>query len=298
MATTTTQPVAIKAAASANPLVRWHLFSLDAPTVASLWTFFIARANGVHLPAITVAAMFCAVWTLYAADRLLDARAISPPYPGPAGITAAHSTAALEARHLFHHRHRERFLAAIVLAVACMAFVIPHLNATAIRLFAAEGLLLAAWFTTLHATPFARHLPKELALGAFFSAAVCIPTAARLNVSPLHLVPAEVLFAAVCSLNCLFIYRWESSLSTEAAHPSTRFAARYTSPAALAIVVVCAACTAVAHTSAALVPPACALASAALLLLDRMRARLDRNTLRAAADLALLTPLLLLPFTR
>lgn len=242
--------------------------------------------------------MFCAVWALYAADRLLDARAMSPLSSGlqrPANLSPA---AALEPRHLFHDRHRARFVAGIVAAIFAMAFVIPRLNATAIRLFAAEGLLLAVWFTTLHASPFARNLPKELALGAFFAAAVCIPTAARHTVAPLQLISSAVLFAIVCSLNCLFIYRWESSLSTEAAHASTRFAARYTTSAAATVIAAGTACAIVAHNSSAIVPVACALASGALLLLDRMRTRIDRNTLRAAADVALLTPLLLLPFTR
>ena len=57
-----------------TPLTLWHLLSLDAPTVAVLWTWFIARTNHVHLPLASLAAMALAVWILYAADRFLDAR--------------------------------------------------------------------------------------------------------------------------------------------------------------------------------------------------------------------------------
>ena len=68
----TTQLVEVKKAS--GPLVLWHLLSLDAPTVAALWTWFIARANHIRLPLASPVAMALAVWMLYAADRLLDAR--------------------------------------------------------------------------------------------------------------------------------------------------------------------------------------------------------------------------------
>ena len=57
-----------------SPLALWHLLSLDAPSVATVWTIAIAHAAGVDLPWTSAAAMFIAVWILYAADRLLDAR--------------------------------------------------------------------------------------------------------------------------------------------------------------------------------------------------------------------------------
>ena len=60
------------AGAAKSPLVLWHLLSLDAPTVAALWTWFIAEACHVHIPLLSTLAMAVAVWTLYAADRLLD----------------------------------------------------------------------------------------------------------------------------------------------------------------------------------------------------------------------------------
>ena len=56
------------------PSPLWHLLSLDAPTVAALWTWFIAATNHIHLPLSSPLAMFIAVWTLYAADRVLDAQ--------------------------------------------------------------------------------------------------------------------------------------------------------------------------------------------------------------------------------
>lgn len=290
MASATTQPAQIEAVVSSNPLVLWHLLSLDAPTVAALWTWFIAHANGAHLTAIPVAAMFLAVWVLYAADRLLDARALRREWsPDTVALSPA-----LEARHLFHHIHRARFLALACVAALGLAALLPLLNHTAIRLFAAEGLILAAWFFTLHATRFARYLPKELALGLFFSAAVFIPTVARMHGVSLHLLIPALLFALLCSLNCLFIYRWEFSPYTEPGHPATHFAARYAPIVAAVLAAACLALTLAPGPLSRPVPAALALSALALLLLDRVRVRLTRTTLRAAADLALLTPLLVL----
>jgi hypothetical protein len=280
----------MEAVAAANPLEVWHLLSLDAPSVAALWTWFVAHAHRVQLPAKPVAAMFLAVWVLYAADRLLDARslrrALVPSRPGVPVI--------LEARHLFHHRYRTRFVACACMALVVLAALVPELNHVAVRLFAAEGFVLAGWFVTLHATPFARHLPKELALGVFFSAAVFIPTAARMHGSTLPLLVGAALFALLCSLNCLFIYRWEAPPYAEAGHPTTRFAARFVIPLGVAVVGIG---TALGMASSTFLPPvslAVALAAAALLLLDRLRPRLPPTMLRAAADFALLTPLVVL----
>jgi len=79
-------------------LVLWHLLSLDAPTIAVLWTWFVARMTRTAVPWTTEAAMGVTVWLLYAADRLLDTRALDP----------LGDTSEFEARHFFHHRHRAR----------------------------------------------------------------------------------------------------------------------------------------------------------------------------------------------
>ncbi len=270
----------------------WHLLSLDAPTVAALWTWFIARACHITLPPAAPVAMALAVWMLYVADRLLDARHLNTPN---AGVPDE-----LEARHLFHHRHRRAFTLGIMLAATALATLLPRLSSTAMRLYLVEGILLCAWFLVLHATKNAHRLPKEIAVGLFFSAAIFIPTIARAPGIRLGLLPAAILFAALCSLNCLFIYSWEHSgpqgSSARPAHLTTRLAANHL-PALASI-------TAIAGTAVSLldpltpklIPTACALAAVVLLVLDRQRHHLSKTNLRAAADLALLTPVLLLPF--
>jgi uncharacterized membrane protein YfcA len=243
--------------------------------------------------------MGLAVWMLYAGDRLLDTRGLTDAHP-----LAVHD---LEARHLFHHRHRGSFLAGTSVAGVALAALLPRLDPTAMRLYLILGALLVVWFLAVHATRKARRLPKEIAVGLFFSAATFIPTVARAPAAHqpflrLELMPLAILFAALCSLNCLFIYAWEHDGSSiayaQSPHATTRLAVAH-----LPALVAGAAIAGVAFTVSSpgqvkAIPAACALASVLLLVLHRNRHRFSRTSLRAAADLALLTPALLLPFLR
>jgi hypothetical protein len=279
--------------AHTSPLALWHLLSLDAPTIACLWIWFVAFANHLRLPVVSVVAMFLAVWMLYAADRLLDARFIGAITEGD-----------LEARHYFHNRHRRAFLAGIMTVSIALAILLPHLEAAAIHLYLILGGLLAGYFILIHATSSAHRLPKEIAVGLFFAAATFIPTVARHPDLRISLLPLAILFAALCSLNCLFIYAWEHNIppySSQPAHALTRLALRNLQPLTLALIVLGAAISLLdfqAPDRQAPWPIACAIAASAasLLLLHHRRHQAARLTLRSLADLALTTPLLLLPF--
>lgn len=273
-----------------SPLVLWHLMSLDAPAVAVLWTWFAARIAGITLPLATLVAMGLAVWVLYAADRLLDTRALDPM--GDPGE--------FEARHFFHHRHRTAFATGIVVATIALALLLPRLAPDAIHLYLTEAALMAGYFLLIHATPMRagrRHiaLPKELMVGPFFAAATFIPTVARNPGMRLVLLPDAVLFAALCCLNCLFIYAWEHP-QPEAHWTTNRAVPKL--PVLAALLIAASLAVAVAYRALWMYPVACAVCASALLALDRMRSGLARPTLRTAADAALLAPLLFLPLLR
>ncbi len=185
-----------------SPIALWHLLSLDAPTVASLWIWFIAAANHIRLPLTSIVAMFLAVWMLYAADRLLDTRLLD---------SQTRQEEHLEARHYFHHRHRTAFLAAILLASVALAPLLLQLSTEAIHLYLILGGLLFGYFILIHATRSAHRFPKEIAVGIFFAAATFIPTVARQPEMRVALLPSALLFATLCSLNCLFIYDGSTS---------------------------------------------------------------------------------------
>jgi hypothetical protein len=272
-----------------SPLALWHLLSLDAPTVAALWTWFIASANHVHLPLSTTVAMAITVWMLYAGDRLLDARFLN--------MNATHHED-LEARHFFHHRHRSAFLTAILFASIALAALLPHLDANAIHLYLILGSLVIGYFLLIHVTRSAHRLPKEIAVGLFFAAATFIPTVARRPDLRLPLLPSALLFATLCSLNCLFIYAWEheEDRTNHPAHAITRSAIRNLPLLTVLLALFGAALTLLSRQTPWPIPCAIAYSAALLLLLDTSRLAMKPVSLRAAADLALTTPLLLLPF--
>jgi hypothetical protein len=291
----------VSSARGASLLAMWHLLSLDAPTVAALWTYFLARSVGLTLPWASPLAMFIAVWMIYAADRLLDARALD-------GATDGQSTRDLEERHRFHHRHRGRFLSILVLAAFSLMGLLPRISPDALLLYSLLATLLAAWLIVIHTRyqhgDRARRLPKELAVGVFFPAAVFVPTVARAPQLQLRLLPCALLFAGVCTLNCLFVYAWEhpqdqarqldNTFKHGRAHWTTLWAVNHIRQLALTLL----ALSALAALPASLVRPpalACALSAALLLFLHAQRRRVLPVDLRAAADAVLLTPLLLLP---
>jgi hypothetical protein len=173
-----------------------------------------------------------------------------------------------------------------------------------------------------------RRLPKELAVGIFFPAATFIPTLARTapTAAALHtlgwlanwfrpnLLPAAILFACVCTLNCLCLYAWEHPAKPtqnqaprvqdplSSAHSTTRWATAHLTHLALATIALsiltAAICLPLQALTTGLPALACALSASALLTLNTYRNRLTPIHLRAAADLVLLTPILLIPFAR
>jgi hypothetical protein len=266
-----------------SPLVLWHLLSLDAPTVATLWTWFIARVNHVTLRFSALAAMAAAVWTLYAADRLLDAQAAA--------------NGGLEARHYFHQRHRPAFMAGIAACSVLLAVLLPRIPERAIRLYLILGGLVFGYFVIIHATRSAHRLPKEIAVGVCFAAATFIPTVARRPELRLPLLAPALLLAALCSLNCLFIYAWEHPGGVgQRPHPITAAALARLHGLAVTIFALCAGLAW--FDRGALWPLYGAVAASTVALggLNLSRQRISMLSLRAAADLALLTPLALVFF--
>lgn len=298
-----------------SALALWHLLSLDAPTVAALWTVFIARCSNLALSWTEPAAMFLAVWMIYAADRLLDTRLLDDRL----------SSSGLEARHRFHHRHRTAFISCILLSSAALAALLHRTDPRSLHLYVLLATLLAAWMLLIHIRPqpdsATRRLPKELAVGIFFPAAVFIPTLARTNPTPAAhqvlgaaanwirptLLPSAILFAAVCTLNCLCVYAWEhpssrqqtpASFQNPQTHWTTRWATTHLTTLAL-IILAASTIASISRTLAVALPAlACSLSTAALFALNHCRRSLSPLHLRAAADLVLLTPILFLPFLR
>ncbi len=149
------------------------------------------------------------------------------------------------------------------------------------------GLPLLAYAALVHLCTL-RRLPKPLVTAVFFAGIVVLPAWRELG-EGWRLLPAAVLFAAVCWLNGRFIESWEAELSISLSVPvpgvtSTSIFGAVSLVTALVDCVV----------QPGVLPAACSLSVALLLFLNASRNRLGGLHLRALADAALLTPLLFL----
>lgn len=272
------------------PLRLWHLLSLDAPSVAVLWMLFFpgiaATAHRTH----EAAALGLAVWILYVADRLLDARS---------------GNGMLRDRHLFHHRHRRVLLAMVACVAPLLLLLVATLPAAVRTGWLLLSLPLCAYAAVIHRWR-PQRLPKEFIVAVFFAVAVVLPAFSQRPHSASVLTQAA-LFAGLCWMNCVAIARWEPVPKISWARSETPPEARSTawgSRHLLAVGVVLIALFAfIAVLSPGRRPDLCfalagALSASLLLLLDRKRRYLGATELRSLADAALLTPLLLWPFLR
>jgi hypothetical protein len=269
------------------PLRLWHLASLDAPSVAAAWSLGFAWALGVRLPFWVPVLLALGTWAVYIGDRLLDGRA----------ALRSGNLHRLRERHFFHWRHR-RILAplAIVAAAIAAAIIFDLMPAGAREHNSVLGVAALAYFSGVHRsqTSSASTRPvisKEFLVGILFTAGCALPALSRLSPAtfgrPLWSILAACLFfAALAWMNCSAIERWES------AKPPGHIAIG-SSMLALAGLALAILLYPIRLQLTALL--AAGSASAFLLaMLDRLRGRFTPLALRAAADLVLLTPFLLL----
>ena len=277
----------------------WHLLSLDAPTVAALWSWFFARTMHLRQPLLPALLLALGTWLLYVTDRILD------------GFRQGEQ---LRERHHFHARHRTAFLsAACFLAVLLAWFVLTRMRPEEFREDSWIGVFALLYLFAVHgrsssACPSSGLIPKELAVAILFASATAVPAWSRLGGSggkglgKEQLAPAVVFFAVLCWVNCVGIEKWEadgSSMASVLAHPTTRWASLHLRRIVTVI--------ALFSLAAALLAPspgltaiylAALLSSGLLFALDARSSHLSPLQLRIAADATLLTPLAFFPFAR
>jgi hypothetical protein len=290
--------------AALAPLHFWHLASLDAPTVALVWASSFAWAAGTQLSPQAAAVIALGVWTVYVGDRLLDARA----------SLRHHAEYRLRERHYFHWRHRRLFMPLAVVAGAATAILvlgcIPVVARERDSALAAASL---AYFARVHRSqlsPARRSHPffpplvtKELLVGVLFAVGCALPALGAEWAAPATtrwvarwiLISCVALFAALAWLNCHAIEQWESEAApapqpeSHSVHSLAGHACGLASFGLGTALLICRA-----HPQAALLLAAAALSGLLIALLDRIRTHLAPVTLRAAADLVLLAPALVI----
>jgi hypothetical protein len=267
----------------------WHIVSLDAPTVALVWTLGFAWAAGVRLDPWIPLLIGCGTWTVYIGDRLLDARR---------AINSSNLTL-LRERHYFHWRHRRKLLPIAAGTATITIILILRLLPLAARehdsVIAGAAL---AYFCGVHSRAgfparLRRIASKEFLVGVLFAAGCAAPAFSRLhgtlsNASTLCPILACVIFFAVLAwFNCTAIECWESGIALHI--PAVR---------AITCIIGLAVALALCFTHARASALVCSggLSAILLLLFNRYRHRIAPLVLRALADLVLLTPALLLGF--
>jgi hypothetical protein len=264
-----------------------------------VWSLAFAWAGGVRLPLWVPLLLALVTWSVYVADRLLDARAaLREP--------AQHS---LRERHRFHWRYRRGLLPAAIAAACAAAGIIlafmPPMARARDSVLAAAAL---AYFSGVHsghgarkpALQWLRAFPgKEFLVGVLFTVGCVLPAwhwphalAAPDSTIWAFWIPA-VLFAALAWLNCSCIARWEEpACRDDRSTRSLRSIALALAAVGLPLSLLAAAS---AHPRPAALLAAGAASALLLALLDRTRARMTPLALRVAADFVLLTPLALVP---
>ena len=249
--------------------------------MAALWCWAFGRAVRLWLDPWLPIALALGTWLFYVADRLLDAQ-FSPD-------------STLQERHRFHQRHRRWFLAAAVPVAVALAVLVARMPRSLIAAYCVLGAALAA-LSRAGASARARTRP----LAPLFPQGVrrCAALrggngAARLGRrrAPLRrhttAPSAPAPLSALCCALLAELHGYRGMGAALVAATASRW---------LAAAIIAASCLSlfglaiIRHARIAL---AAAVSAALFLILDR--SRLAAGGRRIAADLALLTPALLIP---
>jgi hypothetical protein len=262
----------------------WFLPSwlgLDAPCVVLTWTWAASRAAEVALPVLPAVALFLVVWSIYLSDRLID-------------VARCRDWSQATGRLRFGRDWRWLFIAclgvcllgiAAVLAVGLPAAVIVRagLVAIGVGLHFLLFVIPSLWQTKLPG--------KEFGVGLFFA----LGAAACLGVTT-AMLPLFVSIAAVVAFNCLVIAARDAA-SDRANDPG---GASHWWPTIdrdlfwIGILLAIAAVVSAVATSQVAFFASVAAAFALLTVLHRVASRLSGDSVRALADYALLTPMVVI----
>jgi hypothetical protein len=281
-------PRAAALPAAYSPLVWLSLVCLDAPIVAVAWQWLFARVFGAHLTLSLRFLLFLTAWLIYLADRFADTIKLPPGSP-------------ISLRHRFCREHMMGWwIAIVVIFLVDASFALRTLD---LQMLLLGGVLAAICGVYLFVNQSLggkwRPLPvKEKAIGILFAAGTTLGVIGQLPGLTGSFGVAVMLFAILCTFNCLLIAAWEREL--DAAQGKASFltswpaVSRFFKPIGygLALVAAVLAC----FWRFAIPLWFCLGVSALLLVRLNFAPGLSRDKRTALADLVLLTPLAILPF--
>ena len=261
------------------------VLSLDAPAVALLWQWLLARVMHTPLAWHHVFILGAATWLAYAADRWIE------------GWQIARDQLRTQ-RHWFYQRWRwPVFSVWLGVLATALAVSFTRLNS---RELATGFIVLAPVLVYLLSHQLVHRVnpwraPKELCVALLFVAGVsCFQIAREPGALRVFSVPL-ILFGALCVANCALISLWETEV--DRTHGQTSLALQYPRGHRLVrllpwLLAVLATGFAVCETGAVQIAGLCAAASGGLLgAVDLAHIRCGRQLARVLADVALMTPL-------
>lgn len=267
------------------PVVWLNLVCLDAPIVAVAWQWLFARVFGAQLDFPVRLLLFLTAWLIYLTDRFADTIALPPQ-------------TAVSLRHQFCRDHMMGWWIAIV--IIFLLDLVIALRTLDLQMFLLGGTLAALCALYL----FLNHslggkwplLPmKEKAIGILFAAGTALGVIGHLPVLTVSFGLALLLFAILCTYNCLSIAAWERELDLSQGKASFMTgwpkAARALTAIGYGLIIAASGFALLWHFA---LPLWFALAMSAFLLVRLNRAKqLPRDQRTALADLVMLSPLLI-----
>lgn len=261
------------------------VLSLDAPAVALLWQWLLARAAGITLGWPQAFILGMSVWLAYAADRWIEGWRLMP-----AQIQTQ--------RHAFYLRWR--WPIAMVWLLALAADLAVSFHGLSAREFDAGLVLLAPVLAYLlsHQLVHRHHAwraPKEVCVAALLGGGVGVFLVSQPEAALPVLAGPLALFVLLCFANCALISAWEREV--DETHGQTSLSLQFQRGADFSrrlpwILAGLAVILFFFTRGTARTASVCGFASSLFLgILDRGEPRLGRQRARVLADVALFTPL-------
>jgi hypothetical protein len=261
------------------------VLSLDAPGVALLWQWLLARVARTPLAGHHFFILGAATWLVYAADRWIEGWRLAP------------EQVATQRHWFYQHRRWPVFWVwlGVLGTELAVAFLCLSSRELALGLLMVVPVLAYLFSHQLVHRGHPWRAPKELCVAALFAAGV---SCFQLMRSPAALGALSVplsLFGLLCLANCALISLWETEV--DRTHGQTSLALQYPRGRRLVralpwLLALAAAVLAASETGPARAALFCAAASGGLLgAVDLGYVRCGRQLARVLADVALMTPL-------
>jgi hypothetical protein len=266
-------------AVSRSPLLWLNLVCLDAPLVAICWQWIFAHSFHLSVPIGHQAALFLTAWIIYLVDRFGDSVSLVTEQPK-------------SVRQRFCLRHKSIWLVAIICVAADdLIDVLRAVDYETAVPGAVLGAFTIAYVAINHAhSEIWETIPlKEFIIGSLFAAGTLVGVTPHVFAERSTMISAAILFASLCSLNCISIAIWERDLDRIQGKHS--IATRWAHANSLPPILLLAGSVVLALFDPGAWPAVLCLGGSGLLLGALPFVRVSRDERTALADVVLLTPL-------